>query len=217
MEHAGETIADAEVRTLAAERLSFFADAVLAIAITLLALELPLPRGSTNAELLHSFGEHRSEYIMFLISFAVIGGHWRAHHRLFRYVKSVGSGLVRLTFCWLLLQVLTPFATKLLGTDGPFETRFVFYALVQLLALAMFLLMIRLARRDGLLRANTPPDLVKHSSTGIAVMATAFAVSIPVAFFTQWAYACWIGVPVLVSLVQRFLAGKRDSAVPKGQ
>src|SRR3954463_2152143 len=61
----------AEVEILAAERLTAFSDAVVAIAITLLALGLPVPRGATNTELLRSAGDHLDDYLAFLISFAV--------------------------------------------------------------------------------------------------------------------------------------------------
>jgi TMEM175 potassium channel family protein len=68
-------------RETSAERLMLFSDAVLAIALTLLALELPIPDGKDNAEVLHSAYEYRWEYFTFLISFMVIATHWRAHHR----------------------------------------------------------------------------------------------------------------------------------------
>ncbi|WP_410668242.1 TMEM175 family protein [Amycolatopsis sp. cmx-4-68] len=193
-----------EARAIAAERLTFFSDAVVAIAITLLALELPLPEGATSAELLHSLGDHRSEYISFLISFVVIGGHWRAHHRLFHYVTTLGGGLIRLTFAWLLMQVVMPFATKVIGEEGGFEFRFVFYALVQVIALTLFLVMAQQIRRHHLYRADTPPELFGAIFRGVGAMAAAFAVSIPVAFVTQWAYACWIVVPLVASLLFRF-------------
>ncbi|MEC3979770.1 TMEM175 family protein [Amycolatopsis sp. H20-H5] len=92
-----ETPGALEVRAVAAERLTFFGDAVIAIALTLLALELPLPEGATNGELLHSALEHRWEYIAFLVSFLVIGAHWSGHHRVFRYVTSLGGKLGTLT------------------------------------------------------------------------------------------------------------------------
>jgi uncharacterized membrane protein len=199
-----EDTAGSEARAIAAERLTFFSDAVIAIAITLLALELPLPEGATGAELLRSLGHHQSEYVSFLISFIVIGGHWRAHHRLFNYVTTLGGGLARLTFGWLLMQVIMPFATKVIAEDGAFEFRFVFYAAVQVVAFTLFLLMARQIQRNHLYRADTPPELFGAVYRGIGAMTAAFAVSIPVAFFTHWAYACWIVVPLVVNLLSRF-------------
>ncbi|GHG18840.1 MULTISPECIES: TMEM175 family protein [Amycolatopsis] len=199
-----EDTAGSESRGIAAERLTLFSDAVVAIAITLLALELPLPEGATSAELLQSLGHHRSEYVSFLISFIVIGGHWRAHHRLFNYVTTLGGGLARLTFGWLLMQVIMPFATKVIAEDGAFEFRFVFYALVQVVALTLFLLMAWQVQRNRLYRADTPPELFGAVYRGIGAMIAGFAVSIPIAFFTHWAYACWIAVPFVVNLQSRF-------------
>jgi uncharacterized membrane protein len=197
--------ADLEVRVVAAERLTFFADAVIAIAITLLALELPRPEGATNAEVLHSVAEHRGEYIAFLISFVVIGAHWRSHHRVFRYVTSSDGLLSRLTIYWLLMQVLTPFATKVLTGNGAFQVRFIFYATVQTMAGVLFLLMVWEIRRRTLYRPDTPPVMFTNAVARTAIMAGAFLVSIPVSFFTGYAYLCWIGVPVAIGLVGRML------------
>lgn len=52
---------------------------MIAIAITLLALALPVPNttdNTTNAQLLHALREQWGEYFAFLISFLVIGNHW---------------------------------------------------------------------------------------------------------------------------------------------
>src|SRR5436309_15182987 len=83
-----ESPVDVEVRAIAAERLTFFADAVIAIAITLLALELPRPEGDTNAQLLHSAYEHRPGYRAFVISLLVVGAPWSAPHRGLRSVSA---------------------------------------------------------------------------------------------------------------------------------
>jgi len=200
---ADDEVSRLEVRALSAERLSFFADAVIAIAITLLALELPKPEGTTNAELLHSVGVHRGDYIAFLISFLVIGSHWAAHQRVFRYVTSVSGGLIRLSLAWLLMQVLTPFATKVLADEGAFQFRFTFYAGVQVAAFGLFLLMAWQLRRQGLVRPDTPSDMFMRLNIGAGAMAIGFAVSIPVAFFTERAYAFWIVVPFLSGFVMR--------------
>jgi uncharacterized membrane protein len=189
----------ADIDFLAAERLTFFSDAVVAIAITLLALVLPVPRGATNAELWRSAGDHLDDYLAFLISFAVIGSHWFAHHRTFRYVIRLGGRLGQWNMLWLLMIITTPFATRVLTSEGAFESRFIFYAAVQVLAGLFSLLIIREIARHGLLRAAAPPDLISTYYRRAAVLMGAFAVSIPIALFTQWAYLCWLVIPLLLS------------------
>lgn len=68
-----------EVEAGAASRVIFFSDAVVAIAITLLALPLPLPDSAgstTNSQLLRARVGYWDEYVAFVISFVVTGGHW---------------------------------------------------------------------------------------------------------------------------------------------
>ncbi len=103
-----------EQRFMTAERLVFFSDAVVAIALTLLALELPVPTGATNQELLRSVSENFDEYLAFLISFAVISGQWRGHDRTFAHVTHLAGRLIGFNMLWLLTIVITPFATKVL-------------------------------------------------------------------------------------------------------
>jgi uncharacterized membrane protein len=102
----------------AAERLTFFSDAVVAIAITLLAIDLPVPEGSTLSKFLTSVGHDDGHYVAFLISFAAIAAAWFDHHDLFRYVRGTDARLKVLNIWWLLSIVLNPFATKLLIVSG---------------------------------------------------------------------------------------------------
>src|ERR1051325_2954560 len=132
-----------EARVVAPERLTTFVDAVIAIALTLLALDLPVPVGDTTDAMLGSMAEHGKEYLAFAISFVVIAAHWRAHHEIFRHVRSVSSRLTSLTLTWLFRQVVVPFATRVITADGAFAPRFSFYAIVQVLASASFALIIR--------------------------------------------------------------------------
>ncbi len=200
-----------EVRAVSGERLTFFGDAVVAIALTLLALELPVPEGSTNSELWHSATSHRESYLAFMISFVVIAAHWRSHHRVFRYVTATNSRLTAFTMYWLLMLVVTPFATDVIGGPGAFQARFIFYAVVQFLACLLFILMVREVRRDGLQRVGTPPELFTRSIRGIGMVALGFLVSIPVSLVTNWAYVCWIVVPVFDAVVdaRRSRSGQR--------
>ncbi|MFI5934470.1 TMEM175 family protein [Actinoplanes sp. NPDC051494] len=195
---------------VAAERLTFFSDAVVAIAITLLALELPVPAALTNAEAWHEVSADRAEYLSFLISFVVIGAHWASHHRLFRHVDRVGGRLSLLNLLWLLMQILTPFAAKVLSGDGAFQFRFGLYATVQALAGLLFLLLVREIRAHGLYRRGTPPELFPNAYVGAGILALGFALSVPVSFVTeQYAYDLWFAVPVLTAVVRRLIRRNR--------
>ena len=82
---------DLESDARAAERLTFFSDAVIAIAITLLAIELPLPEGHSVHAFWMSVKDDAGHYAAFLISFAAIAAAWNSHHDIFRYVRRVDT------------------------------------------------------------------------------------------------------------------------------
>src|SRR5215813_13506086 len=111
-----------EVEFIASERLIFFTDAVVAIAMTLLAFGLTrqIAAGAGNRAALATLGKGNREYLAFLISFVIIGRHWRAHHRLFRYVSRLDARIISLNMVWLLMIVIMPFATRLLSGVGGF-------------------------------------------------------------------------------------------------
>jgi uncharacterized membrane protein len=211
---ADDAVESFEVRAIAVERLTFFADAVIAIAITLLALDLPVPTGeTTNRDLLHFANLHREEYIAFLVSFAVIGAYWQSHHRVFRYVTAQGGHIVRLTMLWLLMQVIMPFATRVLTGDGAFQTRFIFYASVQVITSTIFILTVNEVRRHKLVRADTPPGLLRETSWRSAFLAAAFLISIPVSFLGEApAYGCWIVIPQAAGAIYRLRRRQRGSS-----
>jgi len=97
------------------ERLILFSDAVFAIAITLLALEIKVPdidrHVATDAMLRHSLSELIPKFIGFFFSFFIIGLYWTIHHRMFGYVVNYTSRLLRLNLIFLLAVVLMPFST----------------------------------------------------------------------------------------------------------
>jgi uncharacterized membrane protein len=203
-EHGDEPDAGRPEQPMSAERLVFFSDAVVAIAMTLLALELPVPDGGSNEEVLRHLRDNSGEFIAFLISFAVIGVQWIGHHRLFAHVAGLGGGVMRWNLMWLLTIVVTPFATKVLTGDGAFEVRFAVYAAVQAMSGLFFFCMLYDIGRLGLLSRDAPAEVLSRSRMRLAVMALAFAVSIPVAFHTHWAYQCWVAIPVVTRLVLVF-------------
>ena len=97
------------------ERMILFSDAVFAIAITLLVIELKVPEIPhdlvTEDRLLESLAEQIPKLIGFLISFFIIGLYWTVHHRLFGYVVNYTQRLLWLNLFFLLAVVLMPFST----------------------------------------------------------------------------------------------------------
>ncbi|MBB5857546.1 TMEM175 family protein [Amycolatopsis umgeniensis] len=189
----------------AAERLSIFVDAVIAIALTLLALDLPIPQGDTTGAMLSSLAGHGKEYLAFALSFVVIAAHWRAHHEIFPHVRSLSGRLISLTLLWLFMQVLMPFATRVITAEGAFPLRFSLYAMVQVLASASFALIIREIRREQLYRSDGPPRVFAQSLLRSVCLAAVFGVSIPVAFLTEdsSAYLCWLAAPIALAIARR--------------
>jgi uncharacterized membrane protein len=96
------------------ERIILFSDAVFAIAITLLVIEIKIPEiheNVSNAALLHSLKHLIPKFVGFLISFMLIGLYWTIHHRMFGYVTSYDRKLLLLNLIFLFFIALMPFST----------------------------------------------------------------------------------------------------------
>jgi uncharacterized membrane protein len=197
----------AEVEFISAERLIFFSDAVAAIAMTLLAFTLKVPVGSSDRAILRGLWNDRLSYLEFMISFVVIGGHWRSHHRLFRYLNRLDSRIITLSMVWLLMIVIIPFATELLSGRGGFGVRFSLYAIIQVLTLLTFLLMSRHLRGSKLLRPGAAQPSPRDDDASLLAIAAMFAISIPVAFVTQWAFVFWVASSPAARAVRRYRDG----------
>lgn len=197
---------DVETDARAADRLTFFSDAVVAIAITLLAIDLPVPEGRTVTEFWHSVKLDDGHYAAFLISFAVIAAAWRDHHTLFRFARRVDPRLLTLNTIWLLAIVLNPFATKLLTTGqqttATHALRFGFYALLQVLESGAIYAMLRhmIARE---LVAELPAGVARDMALQATRLMLGFGLSIPVFFATANAWVLWFVIPLLVEYLRR--------------
>jgi uncharacterized membrane protein len=103
---------------LGLERIVFFSDAVFAIAITLLALEIRLPESETvltDSQLLQQLGGMWQRYLGYFLSFMVIGVFWMAHHRKFRLIKRYDNRLMLLNIVLLMVIAFIPFPTSLIS------------------------------------------------------------------------------------------------------
>ncbi|MGD0699780.1 MAG: TMEM175 family protein [Trebonia sp.] len=91
-------------------RLEAFSDGVFAVAITLLALNLPVD-GPGHGSLADQLADRWPAFVAYLISFFTIGIIWVNHHALLSNVAAVSRLLLFLNLVLLLFVVLVPFAT----------------------------------------------------------------------------------------------------------
>lgn len=163
------------------ERLVFFSDAVIAIVITLLVLEIEvphLPYGAPSHEWWMALGELWPSFFAFVLSFAVIGRFWLTHHQLFGRVRRYHDKLVRPNFLFLLAVAIMPFATALLANGlGSFVPAVVYDAALMATGFAGW----NLNRCINVLGIADPPrDAEKYGAPSVILaagvcMAIAFA------------------------------------------
>jgi uncharacterized membrane protein len=192
-----------------ADRLIFFSDAVTAIAITLLAIDLPAPQGATVSAFWSSVRQNDLQYLAFLVSFATIAAAWSDHHDAFRHIRRADPGLRRLNMIWLLMIILIPSATKLLTGNGNVALavhafQWGFYALLQVLISAALFAMVRHMISHHLQEPGTEDEDGKASDWRTYGPMLGFGLSIPVFFATTYAWLLWIVVPLLVRQLRRF-------------
>lgn len=152
------------------ERLITFADAVVAIALTLLVL----PLSELATELSHDtsigemFSEHGDAFGSFALSFVVIWVLWTAHHRTMEYFDAYDEMLFRLTLVWLFTIVLLPFVTQLLTGSQYDRGATPLYELVLLLSSLCLTAMSWWGRRHRELLADDP-EAARWAAEPIAI------------------------------------------------
>ena len=103
------------------ERLIFFSDAVFAIAITLLVIELRPPRlhfGASEQDHVVALGQLFPNLLGFTTSFFVIGAFWAGHHRAFAYARRWSDTLVTPNLLLLFAVAAMPFVTAYMSANA---------------------------------------------------------------------------------------------------
>lgn len=161
----------ARERLLPAERLKAFADAVVAIAMTLLILPLMEGVGDAAARDLNTLewlNENAGQLLSFALSFVLIANFWLTHHRLFTGVHRVTQGLLWLTIAWMFTIVWLPIPTALVGQLPPDRDQYTLYiGTLAVTSFAMFLSRMYVLRHPQLhdipesrLRSGLVADLI---------------------------------------------------------
>lgn len=177
------------------ERLQFFSDAVFAIAMTLLVIDIAIPdvHPRTGAALWQALGNEWQRFFAYVLSFAVIAINWIGHHRRFRLIRDYDPILIWVNFALLALIAFVPYPTSLLSEYGDLAPAVILYAAtVALISLTQFWSW-SYAFKRGLTDKVVDLDLYRYSRRNQLVVPVVFLLSIPIALVNpMWATLFWI-------------------------
>ncbi len=188
MTSANKTSRQFESEHLGLERLVFFSDAVFAIAITLLALEIRLPQmeaGLGEAGLQHNLFSIWPKYLGYFISFMVIGSFWISHHRKFLLIRRYDRRLLYLNLFLLMIVAFIPFPTSVIS-EYPNRVGVIFYAVTIALTGGMSaLIWWYTARKHHLVDAELSEGQIRRELISPLSISAVFLFSIGLALFNS--------------------------------
>jgi uncharacterized membrane protein len=164
-----------------------FSDAIFAIAMTLLVLQidvsgLPETSGGSARDMLEALRDVLPEITSFAVSFYVIGRYWLAHHWFYARIQRLDRRLLSQNLAYLGFIAFLPFPTALVGEYEQNAIAFVVFALSMAAVSGMELVSYHHAVHAGLLRPGAPPGMWKWGRIASLFPVAVFVLSIPIAF-----------------------------------
>ena len=159
-------------------RIEAFSDAVIAIIMTIMVLELRPPEGTELSDLQPLI----PNFLAYVLSFVFLGIYWNNHHHLLQATKRINGKVLWANMNLLLWLSLLPFATAWLGENHSATTPAIIYGVVLLLAgLAYYILEMTIvgAQEDGSAIASA----IGNDRKGLVTMVV-ILVGIAAAFFS---------------------------------
>jgi uncharacterized membrane protein len=193
-------------------RIVAFTDGVMAVAITLLVLNLQVPDVGSDEDLHDALVDLLPSFGAYLLAFALIGRFWVIHHNLFETLRGFDRTLMALNLLFLALIALMPFSTDLYDryTDEGLAAA-VFGATLGLAALTHWTMTAHVLRRGFVHEQHRAATQPFGHPVGLG-FAAVFFLSVPAAFVdVHLAEALWISTIVLRYPVVRRLGGRTSS------
>ena len=181
------------------DRVETFSDAVFAIILTLLILEIHVPNIPEHASLAQyavAMNPLIPKILSFIFSFIIITIGWVSHHYFFNHIKSSPLGLVWLNNLFLLWMCFVPFPTAMLGDHPTDQFPILLYAVNQLLTAITFLGFGSYAKKKNLFvnKASAKAMAPKFSVPAIVAFSLAFFLAFVNVYLSL---LCFLIVPLL--------------------
>ena len=195
------------------ERVVLFSDAVFAIAITLLAIDLRVPElspGQTDDSFLRALAALWPSVVAFGISFVTIAAFWVGHYRTFRYIVDVDGRLLVINLAFLFSVAILPFPTSIIAREGDLASAAVIYALfVIAIGVLSTLLWLYPAQVAHLVSPGVTPEIARQVTMRASIIPIVFALSIPAALVAPaLAWVLWaLAAPIQAVVTRRHPPG----------
>jgi uncharacterized membrane protein len=169
-------------------RLEAFSDGVIAVAITLLALDLTVPE-PRHGELLMQLGNHWPQFAAYAVSFFTIGIIWVNHHARVSLIAEVDRTVLFLNLLLLLFVVLIPFATSTMatyltsGSEDSHIAMAVYAVVLEGMALS-FSAMFEWSLGEGRTHITVPVDQRRNARLRASIGSLVYALVFAVAFIS---------------------------------
>jgi uncharacterized membrane protein len=141
------------------DRINNFSDAIFAIAITLLILEVKAP-STEDIQTLGLFGaldKLAPSFISLLVSFFVTALYWRAHLTNSKYITAYDGKLLWLNIWLLLFVVVLPFSTAVYSKNFSYNSPFVLYAInLAMIGVFNYWMVSYIIKKEGYSNSLTP-------------------------------------------------------------
>jgi uncharacterized membrane protein len=202
------------------ERMILFSDAVFAIAITLLVIEIKVPeieKHEVNDHLLSVALDHLiPKFVGFFISFAIIGFYWVLHHRMFGYVVNYNNRTLGLNLVFLFAVALMPFSTAFYSEymlRSLITPTMVYIFNIALLAIMNFLMWRHISNpKNKLAEGITPVEKRLYPLKASIFPVFFIAVAIMYVFDARLAVIIAPLFAVVIRIVRKLLIGKQKPA-----
>jgi TMEM175 potassium channel family protein len=163
------------------DRLLFLADAVFAIAMTLLVLEVSFPVGThlDEGHFNEALGTLIAQTLSYLITFAVLARYWIAHRSLMRLVDRLDTPAIWLTFLFLVFVAFFPVPSGILG-DYDYTGAVVFFTLALVgCGYSLLAIWLYVSGKNRLLGAHISRRAIADRSVDLASAPTVLAAGGP--------------------------------------
>ena len=182
-------------------RLEAFSDGVIAVIITIMALELKPPEEPT----FHSLRDRLPALLFYILSFTFVGIYWNNHHHLLRAARRISAGVMWANLHLLFWLSLIPVLTEWVGEHHTETAPAATYGVVGLGSAVAFTILVQ-----AIIRADGSSSLVATaigSDTKGRVSLLAYAAATAFAFVSPWiSYALFVAVAVMWFIPDRRLS-----------